>query len=69
MALHGGEDYELLFTAPASRKIPASVEGAAVSEIGRVRVAKPGQARIELLTESGAEPLAPSGWEHFSASN
>jgi thiamine-monophosphate kinase len=67
MALHGGEDYELLFTAAASAKIPRAIEGVAVTEIGRVRAAKAAEPRVVLMTESGTESLEPRGWEHFSS--
>ena len=62
LALHGGEDYELLFTAPVGRKVPGKIGGAAVTEIGRITGAK----TIRMRTESGEfEKLQPRGWEHF----
>ena len=67
MALEGGEDYELLFTAPASAKIPRTFAGVAITEIGRVIPSKKKQPRVTLLTEAGPQPLEPHGWEHFSA--
>ena len=67
MALEGGEDYELLFTAPASAKIPRKIAGVAITAIGRIRPAKKKQPRVTLLTEAGPQPLEPHGWEHFSA--
>ena len=33
-ALHGGEDYELLFTAPRNRRVPKKIAGVTVTEIG-----------------------------------
>ncbi len=68
MALEGGEDYELLFTAPASAKIPRTIAGVAITTIGRVIPAKKKRPRVTLLTEAGPQPLEPHGWEHFSAS-
>jgi thiamine-monophosphate kinase len=69
-ALHGGEDYELLFTAPQTAKIPRKIAGVAITAIGRVLPAKTDRPRITLLTEKGGKnistPLAPRGWEHFS---
>lgn len=65
-ALHGGEDYELLFTAPASTRIPRSIAGIPVTLIGRVLKPRSGQPQITLLTPQGAQPLQPHGWEHFS---
>lgn len=66
MALDGGEDYELLFTAPASARIPRRIAGIAITAIGRVLPWKTGEPRVTLLTEKGAVPLEPRGWEHFS---
>ena len=65
MALHGGEDYELLFTAPASARVPRAIAGIPVTTIGRILKAKPGQPTVTLLTKNGPETLNPHGWEHF----
>jgi thiamine-monophosphate kinase len=65
-ALHGGEDYELLFTAPASARVPRSIAGVPVTRIGRILKPRPGQPQITLLTPQGPQPLQPHGWEHFS---
>ena len=65
-ALHGGEDYELLFTASPSARLPRSIAGVPVVCIGRV-VRKSGtKSKVTLITARGARPLAPQGWEHFS---
>jgi thiamine-monophosphate kinase len=63
-ALNGGEDYELLFTAPASVRVPRSVAGVRVTRIGRlVR----GSA-ITLVDSVGrGQKLEPGGWEHFAS--
>ncbi len=62
LALHGGEDYELLFTAPSRRRVPASIGGVPVTAIGRITRAR----RIVLRQSTGgSEPLKPHGWEHF----
>ncbi|HEX4602661.1 MAG TPA: thiamine-phosphate kinase, partial [Candidatus Angelobacter sp.] len=37
LALNGGEDYELLFTAPKSARIPGQIAGVRTTEIGEVR--------------------------------
>jgi thiamine-monophosphate kinase len=68
MALHGGEDYELLFTAPKAAQIPHTIQGVPITAIGRVLSASPKCPKIVLLRESGVEPLEPHGWEHFSSS-
>jgi thiamine-monophosphate kinase len=64
-ALHGGEDYELLFTAPRGRRVPERIRGVPVTLIGQVRRDK----RIFLMNERGIrEALRPQGWEHFRKS-
>jgi thiamine-monophosphate kinase len=68
IALHGGEDYELLFTAPNSARVPRKIHGVPITAVGRVLPTSPKRSRIVLLTESGVEPLQPHGWEHFSSS-
>jgi thiamine-monophosphate kinase len=65
-ALHGGEDYELLFTVPESTRIPGTIAGVAVTEIGRMVRRRAGRAQITLLEGRMKTPLTPSGWEHFS---
>jgi len=60
-ALHGGEDYELLFTAPASRRIPARIAGVPVTRIGQIIRGR----KMWLQTPEGRQPFTPSGWEHF----
>ena len=68
-ALHGGEDYELLFTAPASAKVPRKIAGVAVTAIGRITPATTRGSRVKLLTGKNSEPLEPQGWEHFSGAS
>lgn len=64
-ALHGGEDYELLFTAPPKARIPGEIHGLRVTEIGSIGQ-KDYRAAIRILDENGrARPLAPLGWQHF----
>ena len=58
-ALHGGEDYELLFTAPARARVPRDFEGLPLTRIGAMRQGHPGAVELE-----GA-PLAPLGYDHF----
>ena len=65
-ALHGGEDYELLFTAPPTARVPRSIAGVAVTRIGRVLRRRVGQPAATLLTPQGPRPLDARGWEHFS---
>jgi thiamine-monophosphate kinase len=69
--INGGEDYELLFTAPLDARIPSSIEGVPVTQIGRIvaaskGAAKPSDSPITLITSKGAVRLTPQGWQHFS---
>jgi thiamine-monophosphate kinase len=65
-ALHGGEDYELLFAAPPSARVPRSIAGVKITRIGRVAKPRTGQSTMTLLTTKGPQPLEAHGWEHFS---
>lgn len=65
-ALHGGEDYELLFAAPATAKLPRAIAGVKVTRIGRIVKARAGRPTVTLVSAQGAMPLEPHGWEHFS---
>jgi len=65
-ALHGGEDYELLFTAPPGASIPRRIAGVPITRIGRIVKRRAGQPRIALLSATGRCPLARLGWEHFA---
>ena len=65
-ALHGGEDYELLFTAGPDQRVPRVVGGVAVTQIGRMVRRRAGRPKMSLITERGAEGLEPRGWEHFA---
>ena len=61
LALHGGDDYELLFTSGAA--IPARVAGVGVTRIGRTTRS----AGMRLMGADGkARPLKAEGWEHFT---
>ena len=78
LALHGGEDYELLFTAPINAKLPKQIAGIPITEIGTIhrrtsnksarkaRGVKDYSSAIEILDENGRlRPLKPLGWQHF----
>ena len=60
-ALSGGEDYELLFAAPAGRRIPLSIARLPVTEIGRCVKGKPGRILLD------GKPLPAAGWDPFNA--
>ena len=60
-ALHGGEDYELLFTAPARARVPRRFEGVPLTCIGVMHKGRPG------VVELDGAPLEPLGYDHFRA--
>jgi len=63
LALHGGEDYELLFTARPGLRVPSLVRGVPIRCIGEITR----QRKIVLVDESGGRSvLRPLGWEHFA---
>lgn len=67
-ALHGGEDYELLFAAPASVLMPTSLAGVPISRIGSLKKRRSGRPMMSLLASDGSRvELNPCGWEHFSS--
>ena len=60
LALHGGDDYELLFA--SSERVPARVAGVPVTRIGCITQAH----GMRLLDAKGrARKLKARGWEHF----
>jgi thiamine-monophosphate kinase len=61
-ALHGGEDYELLFTVQPRAKVPARFGSAPLTRIG---VMRRGQAGAVYLS---GEPLPALGYDHFRGS-
>lgn len=65
LALHGGEDYELLFTvAPANAsRLPKRVDGVSVTRIGEIKEAGEG---VRISEGAKVWKLEPGGWEHFS---
>ena len=58
-ALHGGEDYELLFTAPARTRVPAEFAGVPLTRIGTLRKGRPGDVTLD------GQPLPPLGYDHL----
>jgi thiamine-monophosphate kinase len=62
VALHGGEDYELLFTAPSGKRIPSRIAGVPITRIGNIVRRR----KILLMSQGGIGcELGPEGWEHF----
>jgi thiamine-monophosphate kinase len=61
-ALHGGEDYELLFTASPNKRIPSRIAGIPITHIGQITRRR----KIFLMNRGGVGyELQPRGWEHF----
>jgi len=58
-ALTHGEDYELLFTTPARKRVPATFNGISLTRIGTIVSGVAGR-----VTLDGA-PLPPRGWDPF----
>ncbi len=78
LALHGGEDYELLFTASPKTRLPRRIAGIPITCIGEMQSlprnvsgSRTGgiQSRIQLLVAkdsiSRRISLRPAGWEHY----
>jgi thiamine-monophosphate kinase len=66
IALHGGEDYELLFTASPRAKIPARIAGVPIHAIGKMKAHRKGKPRIGITEQDGKRTsLDAGGWEHF----
>jgi len=62
-ALHGGEDYELLFTVRGSRFVPAKIAGVRVTRVGEIIRGR----GLWLVDSHGQRKALPArGWEHFS---
>ena len=67
-ALHGGDDYELLFTASSHARMPGRLGGVAIYPIGRMVARRPQSraSRMMLVSSTGKKsPLSPQGWQHF----
>ncbi len=60
-ALHGGDDYELLFTAPKRLRMPPKIAGVSITRIGEIRRDR----RIFLLNHGHRSLLKSEGWQHF----
>ena len=64
LALHGGEDFELLFTVASENvsRLPKRVDGVAISRIGEIT----GQSNVVKIREKSHEwALEPKGFRHF----
>ena len=66
LALHGGEDYELLFTVRGDSVVPRSFRGVALTEIGRMKRRDRTKPTVTLVRANGEqEELPAGGWEHL----
>ncbi len=64
LALHGGDDYELLFTVPwkMAKELPRSLRGVALTPIGRITERR----GVKMLEGNGRErQLVAGGWDPF----
>lgn len=64
LALHGGEDFELLFTVPPAKvaALPKTVDGVSISLIGEI-TNEPG--KICVTEKDRVWDLEPQGFDHF----
>lgn len=64
LALHGGEDFELLFTVKPENvaRLPRRVDGVDIKRIGEIRTASEG---VMISEGSRTWELRPAGWKHF----
>jgi thiamine-monophosphate kinase len=64
LALHGGEDYELIFTARprALSRLPNAINRVPITRIGEITNQ---EGRIELIQNSRVKLLKPRGFKHF----
>jgi thiamine-monophosphate kinase len=64
LALHGGEDFELLFTVRprVAVRLPQRLGGVRLTRIGEVRDAREG---IRITRDGRTDVLPPSGFDHF----
>ena len=60
-SLHGGEDYELLFTVPGGVKVPEHFEGLPLTRIGSIVRGDGGAVRLD------GKPLTALAYDHFSS--
>lgn len=61
LALHGGEDYELVFTAPKTARIPSRIAGVEIRQIGEITSGK----AVRISQNGRIHMLMSRGWEHF----
>lgn len=64
LALHGGEDFELLFTVATgdAARLPRRVDGTQITRIGEIRTSNEG---VRMSEGTRIWELNPGGWKHF----
>jgi thiamine-monophosphate kinase len=64
LALHGGEDFELLFTVKPENvsRLPKRVDGVSVTRVGEITKSADG---VRISEGSRVWNLEPGGWKHF----
>ena len=64
LSLHGGEDFELLFTVSPENaaKLPKKVDGISLTRCGEIKAVSAG---VCISEGSRVWDLEPKGWEHF----
>jgi thiamine-monophosphate kinase len=64
LALHGGEDFELLFTVKPENvaRLPRRVDGVEIKRIGEITKANDG---VKISEGTRTWDLRPGGWKHF----
>jgi len=64
LALHGGEDFELLFTVKPENvaRLPRKVDGVEIKRIGAVTHTNAG---VKISEGTRIWDLKPGGWKHF----
>jgi thiamine-monophosphate kinase len=68
LALHGGEDYQLLFTVPQRKasRLPLKFQGRPLYHVGEIEASK----AIKLaMPEGNVRTLEPAGWDCFRGRN
>jgi thiamine-monophosphate kinase len=65
--LSGGDDYELVFTAPQGARAPLEALSASLRlALTRVGSIQPGEPKLQLLDAQGKPMAAARGWDHFA---
>lgn len=66
-ALHGGDDYELVFTVKPGVKIPGEIHRVAVTKIGKILPGASSGFRVQIRGKKGPTKfLKAKGWQHFA---